>query len=71
MRLRPLKERHAASRKMWKSPLAREIAIALAIKGALLFGLWYAFFSHPLDDKLTADQVGAALLERHPAAPTP
>lgn len=44
--------------------LAREIALALALKTALLGALWYAFFSHPLDKKLTPAAVENAVLAR-------
>jgi hypothetical protein len=42
--------------------LRKEIAVALAVKAALLFVLWYAFFSEPQDRKLTPEQVSAAVL---------
>jgi hypothetical protein len=42
--------------------LVREIAWSLAIKLALLFALWLAFFSHPRDRELTPAEVGSALL---------
>lgn len=60
-------------KRIWESPLRRDIAIALAIKAVLLLGLWYAFFRQPLDDRLTAEQVGAAILERqgHTQGDTP
>ena len=54
----------AMLRKVRQTPLGKEIAIALAIKTALLFVLWYAFFSQPLDKNLTPDQVGTAVLAR-------
>lgn len=30
-----------------KSPLAREISLFLILKALVLYGIWYAFFSHP------------------------
>lgn len=45
-----------------KSRLGREIALALALKAAVLAGLWWAFFSHPQDKNMDAAQAGAALL---------
>ncbi|WP_051294000.1 cytochrome oxidase putative small subunit CydP [Pseudoduganella violaceinigra] len=49
--------------------LGRTIALALALKAALLYGLWSAFFSHPQTKKmrLPAAQVESHLL----AAPAP
>ena len=38
-------------------PLALEITLALILKTALLFGLWYAFFQHPVDRTLTVQDV--------------
>lgn len=46
-------------------PLAKKMAVLVAIKMAALFMLWWAFFSAPQDEHLTADQVGSAIL--HPA----
>lgn len=46
--------------------LRREIAIALTVKLAVLYGLWFAFFSHPQLQKMTEgmapDRVAAALV---------
>ncbi len=41
-------------------PLAREISLILLIKIVLLYGLWWAFFSQPLDEHLTYEAVGNA-----------
>ncbi|HUW50767.1 MAG TPA: hypothetical protein VMV75_07100 [Sulfuricella sp.] len=30
-----------------KSPLVREISFMLILKAVVLYGIWYAFFSHP------------------------
>ena len=40
----------------------REILLILALKFALIYGLWYAFFSQPLDRELTDESVGAYFL---------
>jgi hypothetical protein len=50
--------------------LRREIAIALAVKVAVLYGLWFAFFSHPqlpkMTDGMEPDRVAAALISTPP-----
>lgn len=49
--------------------LALTIALALVVKLALLYGLWYAFFSHPQTRKM---RLPTAQVERHLlAAPAP
>lgn len=54
--------------------LAFTIAIALLVKIALLYGLWYAFFSHPQTKKM---RLPTAQVEQHllvapaPTTPTP
>jgi hypothetical protein len=40
----------------------REILLILALKFALIYGLWYAFFSKPIDRELTGESVGAYFL---------
>jgi len=45
-----------------KGLLAISIITVLVVKTALIFTLWIAFFSNPLDDRLTADSVEAWLL---------
>ena len=55
---RPVAER---TQTMPPSPLFKEIVVVLAVKAALLFGLWAAFFSNPVDDDLAAGQVGDTL----------
>ena len=42
--------------------LALEITLALILKATLLFGLWYAFFQHPVDRTLTVQDVGQRVL---------
>lgn len=53
--------------------LGREIAVALAIKLLVLYGLWSVFFSRPAIHDMTAgmapERVAAALLAP-PAAPS-
>jgi hypothetical protein len=52
--------------------LALTITIALAVKALLLYGLWYAFFSHPQTKKmrLPTGQVEDHLLSAPAPAPT-
>lgn len=45
----------------------REIILILVFKAVLIFGLWYAFFSHPLHKTLTGDDVSQVLLGSSPA----
>jgi len=49
-------------RKFRDNPLAKEITVVLLIKICLIFGLWYAFFSQPLDRHLTDRGVSAVIL---------
>jgi hypothetical protein len=46
-----------------RDALRREIVLALALKAAVIYGLWYAFFSEPVDDGLTGTQVGNVLFD--------
>jgi hypothetical protein len=57
-------------RQLWRNRLAREIMLILAVKFALIFALWFAFFRHPLDHDLDAAAVSRALLSG-PASATP
>jgi hypothetical protein len=41
--------------------LRREIILTLMIKVIVIFALWYAFFSDPVDETLTDSQVGNIL----------
>jgi hypothetical protein len=54
------------SRPIWRGSLRREIVVLLAVKAALLYGLWLAFFSQPLLPKMTEGmdpaRVAAALV---------
>jgi hypothetical protein len=62
MQLPRLKHGRSGTRKM----LGREIALALAVKLLLLYGLWYVFFSHPalhsMTEGMDPDRVAAALI---------
>ncbi len=58
-------------------PLALAIGLALLLKGALLFWLWHAFFSHPQAQHM---RMPTAQVQQHllagapasiPASPTP
>ncbi len=54
------------------NPLAREITIVLLVKLFLIFSLWYAFFSRPVDREITDRRVSAVILGRdRPATPAP
>lgn len=53
-----------------RSPLAREIALALLVKLILLYGLWWAFFSHAPDKEAVA-RTAAERLSGVVAAPLP
>ncbi len=57
------------------SPLAREIAVLLAVKAAVLFVIWLAFFSRPQIPSMIRGmepaRVETALLHRAPAAVAP
>jgi hypothetical protein len=46
-----------------RDALRREIVLALTLKAAVIYGLWYAFFSEPVDDGLTGTQVGNVLFD--------
>jgi hypothetical protein len=62
MQLPRLKHGRSSARKT----LGREIALALAVKLLLLYGLWYVFFSHPalhsMTEGMNPDRVAAALI---------
>jgi hypothetical protein len=49
-------------RQLRGNPLAKEITVALLIKLLLILGLWYAFFSQPVDRELTDLSVSAVIL---------
>jgi hypothetical protein len=50
-------------------PLAKKVAVVAVIKMVALFVLWWAFFSEPQEEKLTADEVSSAIL--HPSTRNP
>jgi len=49
----------AADTAWWQQPLTREIALVLAVKIALIFALWWAFFDVPDTARVGAAQVSA------------
>jgi len=49
-------------KRLLRSPLGREIVLILAVKFALMFALWFAFFRHPIDKGLDAAAVSRVLL---------
>ena len=55
-----------------ESPLAKEIAVLLAVKAVALFVIWYAFFSRPpipsMIKGMEPVKVETALLHRAPVA---
>jgi hypothetical protein len=55
--------------------LRREIALMLAVKVALLYGLWFLFFSEPQLKKMTEgmdpDRVAASIVSPNTTAQTP
>lgn len=57
-----------------KKSLRREIAVVLAIKALVLYGLWAVFFSHPAVPDMTAGmapgRVAAVLVAPAPAVRT-
>ncbi len=54
--------------KLRGNPLAREITVVLLVKLLLIFGLWYAFFSHPIERQLTDRGVSAVILGQNARA---
>ena len=44
-----------------RNNLAKEITLALALKVLVIYALWSTFFSQPVDDNLSAPEVGKAL----------
>lgn len=47
---------------MWSDFLVRHLALIILLKLAILFGIWYAFFSHPAAPTLTPAAVQDVLL---------
>ena len=57
---------------VFASRFAREITAVLILKVLVLGGLWYAFFSSPLDKGLSDSRVGDYLFETaRPSADLP
>lgn len=59
----------------WQHPLVREIAVILAIKIAIIFALWWAFFDLPDTQRINTTQVsthvvGAIAPPQHPPEET-
>lgn len=53
-------------KKLWQHPLGREILVILGVKFALIFGIWWAFFSGPTPASLSPEQVRNAVLAPQP-----
>lgn len=64
------RRRSAVSMAPRDNSLARHISLTLIIKVLLLVGLWYLFFSQPIDKLLTDQTVSRALLGGSDTAPT-
>jgi hypothetical protein len=47
---------------MWKQVLIRELATVVALKLAVLFLIWHAFFAQPGKPEVTAKSVDRVLL---------
>ena len=56
---------------LWKAPLAREIAVILVIKLALLLAIKAIWFDHPAIPANAEQQVSAHLLGNPASPPTP
>jgi hypothetical protein len=54
-----------------KPCLRREIVVTLLIKFAVIYALWYLFFSEPVDENLDTPQVADTLFGASPATPPP
>lgn len=59
-----------ARRRLWRSPLKREIALALLLKLALLMGIKTMFFSQPVGKQEAARRIGV-MFDGQAAAATP
>jgi hypothetical protein len=57
--------------KIQRNSLRREITVVLLVKLALLFAIWFAFFSHPLDRSLTGHDVSRVLVGSGADSPAP
>jgi hypothetical protein len=54
-----------------KPRLRREIVITLLVKFAVIYALWYLFFSEPVDENLEAPQVADTLFGSAPVTSPP
>ena len=50
-----------------RDSLRREIVFTLLVKIVVIYALWYAFFSDPVDDGLTDAEVGSVVFGRSSA----
>jgi hypothetical protein len=64
-------KKESPMKKLWNHPLGREILVILGIKFALIFGIWWAFFSGPSLASLSPEQVRNAVLAAPPAHSVP
>ncbi len=46
------------------SRLVRELLVVVALKLAMLYGLWFAFFRQPVDRTLSAEDVSRSFLNQ-------
>ena len=51
--------------------LRREIIFTLVVKVIVIYALWYAFFSNPIDDTLTDSQVSNVVFGNSQPGETP
>jgi hypothetical protein len=58
-------------KRLWSHPLGREILVILVIKIALIFAIWWAFFSDPAGHSLSPEQVSHALLSAKTVSDNP
>ena len=54
-----------------KPRLRREIVVTLLVKFAVIYALWYLFFSEPVDENLEAPQVADTLFGSAPVTSPP
>lgn len=58
-------------KRFWSNSLAREITLVLFIKLAFIFGLWFVFFRHPVEDRYAAESLGRVVFGSAPSVPAP
>lgn len=51
--------------------LRKEIALVLVIKLFLIWGIWFLFFSHPVDKQLSSDQFANVIFSITPSSSLP